>query len=663
LQGSKSIRNIGIVAHVDAGKTTITENLLYRAGVVKTLGSVDKGTSQTDYLEVEKARGISVRAVTTAFEWRNTRINLIDTPGHVDFSSEVERSLRILDGAVLVLSAVEGVQAQTEVLWHALKYMGIPTLFFINKIDRIGADVDRILTEIHQNLTLNAIPVQKVEGQGERHPIVTDIFTVQNRNDFKCERLWEDLISAASEQDESLLMKYIDGGNITINELKNSVMKLVHSCRLCPVLYGSAIEGIGIEELANSIADFLPCPSGAEDGPLSGVIFKLERDKSMGRVAHVRLYSGTMVNRDSVFNKTKNLEEKISQIRRTHANKHVDTGVLRAGDIGAVYGWNNAGIGDIIGSSEYIPKEQRLAVPHLTVQVYNKNDGDYLRLAEALQELTDEDPLLSLEWLKNEREIHIKIMGTIQLEVLAAILKTRFGLDAAFGKPAVIYKETPKTIGEGFEAYTMPKPCWAVIRLLLEPGERGSGVSFSSIVRADKILPRYQNHIEKCLPDALKQGLYGWEVTDLKVTLIDGEHHNMHTHPLDFFVATPMAVMNGLVNTGTVLLEPVLEFRISAPQDSGGRIMSDLVQMRGEFEAPVLSNGNITVSGKIPVSTVMDYPVRLSSLTGGRGVLTTRFSGYQPCPLELGATAPRRGINPLDRAKYILYARNALSEQ
>jgi translation elongation factor EF-G len=670
----KSIRNIGIVAHVDAGKTTITEHFLYQAGVIRAPGSVDKGTTQTDWLEVEKARGISVRAATSALEWKGTRINLIDTPGHIDFSSEVERSLRVLDGAILVISAVEGVQGQTEVLWQALETLRIPTILFINKIDRIGSDVHRVLYEIRQSLTPNAVPMQIVQEQGSRNAAVVDILD-SNESNNETDRMnhhsdhdskqrknsLEDLIEAVSEQDEALLMQYLEDGEVPVRRLRDSLVKQIHECQLYPVHYGSAIEGTGMKELLNGVVSLLPSPAGEADGPLSGIIFRLERDKTMGKVAYVRLYSGTLKNRDSVLNRTKNLEEKISQIRRIHIQKQVDTGILKAGDIAAVYGWNHAGIGDILGDSQGIPKEYKLAAPHLKVQVYPTGDSDYVRLVEALQELADEDPLLQLEWLKNEREMHIRIMGTIQLEVLSNLLSTRFGIQAAFGPPSVIYKETPAQTGEGFEAYTMPKPCWAIIRLLIEPGERGSGLTFRSVVNPNQILPRYQNHVEKCLPDALKQGLYGWEVTDLKVTLIDGEHHIFHTHPLDFFVATPMAVMNGLVNTGTTLLEPMLEFRISAPEDSGGRIMGDLVQMRAEFDSPVISKGSFTVTGRVPVSTSLDYPVRLSSVTGGHGVFTTRFSGYQPCPIELGATAPRRGVNPLDRAKYILYARNALS--
>ena len=664
----KRIRNMGIVAHVDAGKTTITEHFLYQAGVIRALGSVDKGTSQTDWLEVEKTRGISVRAATTALEWRKTRINLIDTPGHVDFSSEVERSLRVLDGAILVISAVEGVQGQTEVLWQALEALKIPTILFINKVDRIGSDVGRVLDDIRKSLTPKATPVQIVMEQGSRDVSIIDLLG-KSQNKIKdkedpnnaIKKCREDLIEAVSEQDEELLTEYLDNGTISAQQIGNSLAGQVHRCRLYPVLYGSAIEGTGMKELLSSAVSLLPSPTGEEDDPLSGIVFRLERDKTMGKVAYVRLYNGMLRNRDSVFNHTKNLEEKVSQIRQVHLQKRLDTGILKAGDIGAVYGWNHVGIGDILGSVQGIPEEYNLASPHLKVQVYPTRDSDYVLLVEALQELADEDPLLQLEWLKNEREMHIRIMGTIQLEVLFNMLSTRFGIRASFGPPSVIYKETPTNTGEGFEAYTMPKPCWAVVKLLIEPGERGSGLVFHSIVGPNQILPRYQNHVEKCLPDALKQGLYGWEVTDLKVTLIDGEHHKFHTHPMDFFVATPMAIMNGLVNTGTTLLEPMLDFRISAPEDSGGRIMGDLVQMRSEFDAPVISNGSFTVTGKVPVSTSMEYPVRLSSITGGHGVYTTRFSGYQPCPIEFGATSPRRGVNPLDKSKYILYARNALT--
>ncbi|MBE3101894.1 MAG: GTP-binding protein, partial [Firmicutes bacterium] len=251
MPNNKDIRNIGIVAHVDAGKTTITEHLLYEAGVIRALGSVDKGTSQTDWLEVERARGISVRAATTTFDWCDTRINLIDTPGHVDFSAEVERSLRILDSAVLVISAVEGVQAQTEVLWQALMDMRIPTIFFINKIDRVGADVERVLSEIHQILTSKAVSIQRVKGQGNRHPVIIDILADQKRSDNEHKKPFEDLIEAVSEQDESLLMQYIDGKDISIKQIKNSIYHQVHSCRLYPVLYGAALEGIGIGELMN----------------------------------------------------------------------------------------------------------------------------------------------------------------------------------------------------------------------------------------------------------------------------------------------------------------------------------------------------------------------------------------------------------------------------
>ena len=277
-----------------------------------------------------------------------------------------------------------------------------------------------------------------------------------------------------------------------------------------------------------------------------------------------------------------------------------------------------------------------------------------------MRELCEEDPLLDLVWLKEERELHIRIMGTIQLEVLQALLWERYQLKVQFSPPSVIYKETVSRPGEGYEAYTMPKPCWAVIRLAFEPLPRGSGIQDRSAVKDNVIPSRYQNHIALSIPQALRQGLYGWEVTDTAVTLIDGGHHHVHTHPLDFFVATPMAVMDGLHSCGTTLLEPVQLLRITADESFLGKVIGEVLAMRGEFEPPVIHPGSFTMEARVPVATSMDFPVWLASLTGGSAVLTAGFDGYQPCPLELGKTAKRRGIDPYDRAKWILHARSAL---
>ena len=274
---------------------------------------------------------------------------------------------------------------------------------------------------------------------------------------------------------------------------------------------------------------------------------------------------------------------------------------------------------------EGVPGEKRLAVPLLTVQVQWRNAAEYPAVVAAFQELADEDPLLDLQWLQEERELHLKVMGPIQMEVLTSILKSRFQLEVTFGAPSVIYQETPVTAGEGFIAYTMPKPCWAILRFLIEPGERGSGLTYKSLVRGEQLLESYQNEVARRVPEALQQGLCGWEVTDLCVTLIEGEHHVWHTHPLDFVIATPMGIMDGLANIGTKLLEPMLRFRLSIPEEYGGKLMNELVVMRGEFDAPVVRQERMEIEGLLPVATTLDFPARLGSMTKGRGTLSTFF--------------------------------------
>jgi len=645
---NSNIRNVGIVAHVDAGKTTVTEHMLFLSGEVRALGKVDDGTAHTDFMEIERARGISVRAASVSFTWQSVRVNLIDTPGHIDFSAEVERALRVLDGAVLVISAVEGIQAQTEVLFRALQALKIPTIIFINKIDRVGADVRAVMDEFKERFTPNILPLQAVEGG--------DIKTIWNDTAV----IPDVALEMVAEADEGLLEAYLNGGDLSFEQLDKGLVRAVSGAKVYPVVFGAALAGLGVSELLDAVVRYLPPPSGEVEGALSGVVFRIEHDKLMGKIAHVRLFSGALQNRDNVFNASLGIEEKVTQIRAVHGQKQKDVGVLQAGDIAAVCGLGSARIGDILGSGEGIPNGYQMAVPLLNVKVTPQEDGQFTRLVEAMQELADEDPLLDLQWVKEKRELHVKIMGAIQVEILTGVLKERFGLNAVFGAPSVIYKETPCQDGYGFAAYTMPKPCWAILRFLIEPMPRGYGVSYSSEVRDEHILMRYQNQVEKALPDALKQGNYGWEVTDLRITLVEGESHFMHTHPLDFIVTTPMAIMDGLNSLGTWLLEPILSFRITIPEELGGRVIGDIVNMRGSFDSPVIARGSMSIEGTMPLATSMDYPIRLGAISSGRGVISTRFEGYSRCALELGAVRERIGVNPLDRAKYILSIRHAL---
>jgi ribosomal protection tetracycline resistance protein len=569
----RPLRNIGIFAHVDAGKTTTTEQMLYRSGRIRAPGSVDDGTAQTDWLDVERERGISVRAAVTRLEWRGVSVNLVDTPGHVDFLSEVERSLRVMDGAVLIVSAAEGVQAQTEVVWQALREMSIPTLIYVNKMDRIGADAEAALGQIRKLLSPAAVPIQAPIGSEGGFVGPASLLAKADGPDAvagaEAEPFLRLLQEAVAERDEELLQRYFEKEALEAAEMLPVLLEGARKGELYPVLFGASGRGIGVEALLDAMVDFLPGPGGDDQAPLSGVVFKLERDPAMGRIAYVRLYNGTVRNRDSIYNATRDVWDKVTQIRKVDGRKSEDVGLLQAGDIAAVYGLAQARIGDIVGSPEGVPGERRLAVPLLTVQVHWANEAEYPAVVAAFQELADEDPLLDLQWLQDERELHLKVMGTIQMEVLAHLMRSRFGLTVTFGAPSVIYKETLAGSGEGFIAYTMPKPCWAILRFRMEPGARGSGLQYASVVRPENLLESYQNEVARRVPEALQQGLRGWEVTDLKVTLVEGEHHVWHTHPLDFVVATPMGIMDGLARIGTKLLEPILRFRLSAPEEFG----------------------------------------------------------------------------------------------
>jgi translation elongation factor EF-G len=662
-------RNVGIFAHVDAGKTTTTEHLLYESGRIRTLGNVDRGTSQTDSLDIERERGISVRAATTMFNWKDISVNLVDTPGHVDFLSEVERSLRVMDGAVLIISAVEGVQAQTEVIWHALRKLAIPTIIYVNKMDRIGADNTRVLDDIRKHLSAQAVPIQLAKGIDETFHGAYDLWAPfpadgDPNHDHPFHAAQAELVESLAQTDDTLLERYVNEGMPNkpqeLEVWKSEFQSQILLCSLFPILYGSSGKGIGIRELLDGVVEYLPAPGGDSVAPVSGIVFKIERDKTMGRMAFVRLYQGTIRNRDSVRNLTQELDDKVTQIRKIDGRKSEDVGLLQAGDIAAVCGMQHVRIGDVLGSGESIPEEAKLAVPLLAVQVHWANEQEYPRVVAAFQELADEDPLLALQWLQEERELHLKVMGPIQLEILSDLLASRFGLQVTFGQPSVIYKETLCTTGEGFVAYTMPKPCWAILRFKMEPLPRGSGLDYDAQVRTEDLLPQYQKEVARRVPEALQQGLYGWEVIDLRVTLVEGQHHVWHTHPLDFVVATPMGIMDGLHQIGTKLLEPILQFRLTLPEEFGGKVMSDLVVMRATFEAPSLHGDRMTIHGRVPVATSLEYAIKLGSLTKGRASLSTFFDGYEECPADVKAERPRRGVNPLDTSKYILSVRNAL---
>ena len=644
---------IGLLAHVDAGKTSITEQLLYRSGAIRSPGRVDSGTAQTDQLGVERRRGISVRAAEAGFCRDDTRIHLIDTPGHVDFSGEVERCLAALDGVVLVISAMEGVQPQTRLIWQALERMGIPTLIFLNKIDRAGASVERTLDEVRALLS----PRLLVAAEGIN--VGTDEAAVRPLIPHELDTLWEDALSAAAEYSPEAEEAFFAGEPVERETLTGWLREGVAARQLFPVLLGSAKTGAGMEELLDGLCWWLPAGEAGPEAPLSGVVYRVTHD-TMGRGAHLRLFGGTLQNRDTLTRPDGTPAGKVSQIRRFQGAKAADLGSLSAGEIGVVYG-TDLKVGEVVGQDPGRPACQ-LAVPVLTVQAFPPDPAELPALAAALSQLTDEDPLLQLCWVREKGELHLNITGVIQLEVLTELLAERYGLEVRFSRPSVLYRETPASAATGRAVYLSPKPCWAIVELAVEPLPPGSGIRFQSAIKGGTLPYQYQNHVAQSLPGALEQGLMGWPVTDAAFTLTDGQSHHVHTHPLDFFVATPMAVMDALEKTGTTLLEPMLRVTLSASEDLLGRVVGDMLAMRGSFDTPVIRDGSFTMEAILPVSTSLDYPVQFRSMTRGEGSWFSAFDGYQPCPPELGATLPRRTPDPRDREKWILYRRGAIRD-
>jgi small GTP-binding protein len=644
-------RNIGILAHVDAGKTTLTENMLFLSGSIRSIGNVDKGTSQSDGLEVEKKRGISVRASTLSFLWKDVQINLIDTPGHVDFSAEVERSLRVLDGVVLVLSAVEGIQAQTALIWDAAAAMGLPVLLFINKIDRMGASTTAVFDSLKNEFSAAMLLLNHPQNEGETAATSTDLIPLIDPT----------LVEKVAEKDDVLLEKYLNDETLEPSAIHAALATCVQQRTLFPVLCGSSKNNVGGESLLNVIADYFPNANTDIEQPVSGVVFRVDHDPRLGRIAGVRLYAGRIQNRDTVLNFSAEREEKITQIKKSFLNRYEDASTLEAGDIGFLCGMPEVQIGDILGDPDPVPGNYTLGEPLLSVQVQARDQTDHAQLAAALQQLSSEDPHLDFKWIEQERELHVKIMGVVQTEILTEILNNRFGIDAVLSDPTVIYKETPATSDYGADSYTMPKPCWAIVKYLLQPGARGSGISFRSEVGVSTIEQKYQNEIAASLPEALQQGIKGWEVTDLEIVLVDGSHHLVHSRSGNFKLATNIALMQGLTATRTILLEPFLAFRITAPEEFVGKVTADIINMRGSFTPAEIINGQFVMSGRFPLATSMNYTIRLSALTAGKAKLSTYFDGYEECPDELGVVRDYRGISPLDRSKYILLMRGAIT--
>ena len=647
--------NLGIVAHADAGKTTLTEQILYQTGAIRSAGSVDEGTASTDTMEIERRRGISVRTACASVTWNGTRFNLIDAPGHADFLSEVERSLSVLDAAVLVISSVEGVQPQTRMLLHAFQSAKLPCFLFFNKLDRTGSDWQNALSQVEAETGLPCLSLCEAAGEGEAAAAVRSLDVA--------DPAWQESAVLACG-DDALLEQLLSGRDIS-DQVIRQLSRKIGAGELLPAVCGASKYGLGVKELLSAISQFLEeaAPLG---NSLCARVYKVERDAALGKVAYVRLFSGSLQTRQTVTvlknGTSEKAEEKITRIRRVEGRRLEDGEAANANDIAAVYGLSSVRAGDLLGSALPGLREYRLAEPLMLCRVQPADIEELPKLTEALFQLEEEDPALQVEWNREKREVWVRLTGKIQSEVLQALLEERWGLTVSMEEPSVIYRETPIKTGEGFEAYTMPKPCWAVVRFLIEPLPRGAGFQYECRVSPNRLPYRYQTHVETAVPRALTQGLHGWQVTDLKVTLIDGESHNVHTHPLDFFVATPMGIMDGLRNVGTKLLEPILQAEFSAPEEYLGKTVSLLVSHRAVFDSPEVREGNFRLEAKIPAAEAMDLPVEFAACTAGTGIYGSRFSHYEDCPEGVGSDRERMGVDPLDRSRFILAARSVLSD-
>jgi ribosomal protection tetracycline resistance protein len=650
---------IGILAHVDAGKTSLTECMLYESGATKDRGSVDQGSAITDGMAMEKDRGISIKTATVDFEWKGTHINIVDTPGHVDFSAEVDRALSVLDLVVLVISAVEGVQAHTLNLWESIKERRIPAIIFINKIDRAGADPEDVFRELEKDLgaSLFALNYPNIISPKE-----FDVVDFSNSKEYLSSYIIDKSLANLAEVDESFFEAYLDGNTSNLLAILSKSKMAIGRRELTPVLFGSAKMHSGIDRLLDVVIGGVRLER-AETENLNARVFKVEYDSKLGRLAHVRIFNGAFRTKDTIQSSGAYQEVKINQIFQSRLGKLVQVKELGEGDIGVITTSDVVLAGDMLGAIVDSDSFSAIIEPVLSVQAVAKEEKDYQKLGEALEILNVEDPQIDFRWYKDEREYHLKILGPIQTEVMKDSLARRFGIEADFLPPTVIYKETPKSTAEGYVRYWMPKPCWAIMTFKIEPGELGSGVTFDSKVRTSDISTKYQNEVKRAVPWSLRQGIKGWEVTDIKIILIEGSEHNVHSNPGDFLLATPMGVTRGIEAADTDLLEPMYAFKIKAHSDLLGSIASDLNQMKGTIGIPIFDCEFFTLEGRVAVAKAMDYSIKFNATTSGKGRLKLKLDGYQKTVTTDEKIRPYRGVSPLDESLWILHNRGAFKAE
>lgn len=632
------IINIGILAHVDAGKTTLTESLLYTSGAILELGSVDKGTTRTDTMFLERQRGITIQAAVTSFNWNDYKINIVDTPGHTDFITEVYRSLSVLDGAILVISAKDGVQAQTRILFHALQKMNIPTIIFINKIDQYGINLNNIYQNIKEKLSNDIIVMQNVTLTPE-----ISIKSIIDLDD------WDPVIS----RNDKLLKKYIAGEKLTIQELTYEEYRCVKKGSLFPIYHGSARNNIGTQQLIEAISNLFCSEMNENDSELCGRVFKIEYTDHKQRLVYLRLYSGTLHLRDTIILPEKK-KVKLTEIYIPSNGEMIQTKTVCSGDIFIIPN-NTLRLNDIIGNEKLLPCNvwNDKTVPILRTRIEPIKIEEREKLLDALTEIADTDPLLRYYVDTITHEIIISFLGTVQLEVICSLLIEKYHINIRIEDPTVIYLEKPLQKAD----YTIhievpPNPFWASIGLSITPLPIGSGIQYESKVSLGYLNQSFQNAVREGINYGLEQGLYGWEVTDCKICFEYGVYYSPVSTPSDFRFLAPIVLEQTLKKAGTQLLEPYFSFILFTPQGYFSRAYKDAQKHCAIIETSQSKNDEVIFTGHIPVRCINEYRNTLTLYTNGQAVFLTELKDYQIATCE-PVIQSRRPNNRIDKVRHM----------
>ncbi|MCH8832210.1 MAG: elongation factor G [Chloroflexi bacterium] len=688
-----NIRNIGFIAHIDAGKTTVTERVLFNTGRIHRLGEVDDGTTTMDWMPQERERGITITAAATTAYWRDYKINIIDTPGHVDFTAEVERSLRVLDGGIVVLDAVAGVQSQSETVWRQADTYNVPRICFVNKMDRVGASYERTIESVRRRLKANTVPIQLPIGEEADFRGVVDLISGQawtypdnhtngarNGNassepeygpmPSECEETFQKfrqaMIEKIVETDESLLIRYLEGEDIGNDDLSAALRKATINRDLVPVLCGSAVNNKGIQPLLDAIIDYLPSPADVppvegidpqtektvlrypdENEPLAALAFKVATDPFVGRLVYLRIYSGKIKTGESVQNVTRGHRERMGRLLQMHANHREDLEMIGAGNICAAIGLKNTFTGDTIciASDQVILEPPQFPQPVVSVAIEPATRADQDRLGEALRKLSDEDPTFVVKFNDETGQTVMSGMGELHLEVLVDRMKREFGVEAQVGSPRVSYRETitqPIKVEGRFVRQTGGHGQFGHIWLELEPLDRGSGIVFVNAIKGGTIPREYIPAVEKGVRQALDNGpLAGYPLVDMQVKLVDGSYHDVDSSEMAFRSAGMLAIREGVPKGKPVLLEPIVDLEVTTPGEHLSDVLGDLGTRRAQIRNIEGQDDIQVVRAYLPLGETFSYTTALRSITRGRASFTMEFRHYEPVNAELLKTLVR----------------------